>query len=333
MTGPGSRDHSRVGCLTWTAMADERDGVPAHRTVTTWGLCAGAVVAALVAVFGGGDSVTAVALGAAVVGLVPWVLVAAGINVNLWVFAAISLTCAAFIVIGEGNEGGMFPVMLMVVWVAHGSGSWTLNATVLTASIGVLVVATLRAGSADETGLVYMTAGLGISWLSGQLLRRQEGLTRQLREMDELRVRHAAELERTRIARDVHDVVAHSLTIAMLHITGARRALRAGTDGADDALARAESVGRESLESIRRVMGQLRDSVDASSPDPGNAGLSGLVDRYRSGGLEVEYELDVPSGLDPTSGLVLYRVVQESLTNVLRHAPRRGVPPRRSYRP
>ena len=171
--------------------------------------------------------------------------------------------------------------------------------------------------------MVYFIGGIGISWLAGRMLRRQELLNQDLQEMNELRVEHAAVAERARIARDVHDVVAHSLTVVMLHLTGARRALAADPAQADQALARAELVGRESLDSIRQVMGLLRDPGGGTDvPVPGLADLPALIDGYRAGGLDIQSDLSsMPTDADAAVGLVVFRVVQESLTNVLRHAP------------
>lgn len=309
------------------AIPSDPHAEPGHAVSTTLVLSLAAVAAALIAIFGSDDSFTSVTVGAALVGLVPWALVAGGLRVPVPVFAAIALGCAAVIVVVDGNEGGMFPVMLMVVWVCRATGDWPIHAAVLTIGVGLLVSTTIRENSAHEAGLVYFTGGLGISWLAGMMLRRQETLTVELRAMNELQVEHAATAERARIARDVHDVVAHSLTVVMLHLTGARRAIRTEPARAEEALARAETVGRESLDSIRQVMGVLRDHAgDRATPSPGLAEVRTLLDGYRIGGLGIEATIDDPLhdravGADPSVGVVVYRVIQESLTNVLRHAP------------
>ena len=89
----------------------------------------------------------------------------------------------------------------------------------------------------DEAGIVYFLGGMGIAWMSGAMLRRQEALTAQLRSMRDVEVEQLAAAERARLAREVHDVVAHSLTIVMLNLTGARRALATQPQRADEALA------------------------------------------------------------------------------------------------
>ena len=127
------------------------------------------------------------------------------------------------------------------------------------AGLAALVELTIDKGSADDSGIIYFAGGLGISWMSGALLRRQEALTAEVRAMRDVEVERRAATERAHLAREVHDVVAHSLTVVMLNLTGARRALSTDPAGADAALARAEVVGRDSLDSIRQVMDLLRE--------------------------------------------------------------------------
>jgi signal transduction histidine kinase len=145
-------------------------------------------------------------------------------------------------------------------------------------------------------------------------------LTAELAALGALQVEHAAGAERERIARDVHDIVAHSLTVVMLHVTGARRMLATDPDRAAEALERAEEVGRESLDQIRGVVGLLRSGDDGANPGLGD--VEGLVERFRRSGIHVTTTIDVDQlgDVDPTTGLVAYRVVQEALSNAVRHA-------------
>ena len=290
-----------------------------QRLSTTLVLALAAVGCALVAIFGEDGSFRAGTIAPALLGLVPWALEAAGVRVPPALFAAWSLGCAAAIVLWQENPGGMFPVMVMVVWVLRETGDLRITVPTLVVSAGLITGLAIMDGSAHENGLFYFLGGIGISALSGMMLRRQELITAELAAMNELRVEHAAAEERARIARDVHDVVAHSLTVVMLHLTGARRVLATDPQAADEALARAESVGRDSLESIRQVMGLLREP--GREAVPGIAELPSLLDAYRAGGLAVDASIDDVRAVDPATGLVVYRVVQESLTNALRHAP------------
>ncbi|QYJ03208.1 hypothetical protein KUV85_12790 [Nocardioides panacisoli] len=144
--------------------------------------------------------------------------------------------------------------------------------------------------------------------------------------------------ERQRIAREIHDLVAHSLSVTLLHLTGARHALRdlAGAgDGAspgagdgdgtvaevDAALGDAEQIGRQAIADIRRTVGALADGPAETHPLPGAEGIEGLVQQMRDAGMRVTYDGSGPVGsLPPVAGLGLYRIAQESLANVAKHA-------------
>ena len=197
-------------------------------------------------------------MAAALLGLLPWALVVGGVELPPWLFAVMALVPAGYIVVVDDNPGGMFPLMLLVVWIDACRRAGSSSGATIGAAAACIVALGIEQG-AHESGMVYFLGGLGISALAGAMLRRQEVLTSELQAMRDLQVEQLAATERTRIAREVHDVVAHSLTIVMLNVTGARRALATQPERADEALARAETVGRESLDSIRQVMGLLRD--------------------------------------------------------------------------
>ncbi|MEJ7722374.1 MAG: hypothetical protein WKF58_18955 [Ilumatobacteraceae bacterium] len=142
--------------------------------------------------------------------------------------------------------------------------------------------------------------------------------------MQQLRVEHAAVEERTRIAREDprrRRPLAHGGDAARHR---ARRVLGSNPARAEEALARAESVGRESLDSIRQVVGLLRageDGRSATEPSqPGLDDLDALVAGYRSAGVDLSVDVRFVD-LDPAIGLVVYRLVQESVANALQHAP------------
>lgn len=155
----------------------------------------------------------------------------------------------------------------------------------------------------------------------------------QLRLLQAERRRHAAQeaeaatTERQRIAREIHDVVAHSLSVTMLHVTGARRMLQTDrdVDEAVDALRSAERVGRQALAEIRRTVGLLSTTSSGTAVLPGVAEIADLVDTVRAAGLDVKYSLaGDPALASPAVGLSLYRIAQESLANVTKHAPGYG---------
>ena len=138
-----------------------------------------------------------------------------------------------------------------------------------------------------DVGAIYFAFGGAFSVLVGVLLRRSTRLADELRVADAELAEAAAREERHRIARDVHDLVAHSLTVVVLHVGGARRVLRSDPDAAEAALVEAERVSRESLDAIRGAVGLLRDDDE---PEVRSLDLERLVTTYRSAGLPVELD-------------------------------------------
>ncbi|GEO34666.1 two-component sensor histidine kinase [Cellulomonas aerilata] len=135
----------------------------------------------------------------------------------------------------------------------------------------------------------------------------------------------AAAAERARIAREMHDVVAHSLSVMIALADGAGAAMERSPDRAREALDELSGTGRAALADMRRVLGALRDAEAPLDPQPGSVDLDHLVDRFRTAGVPVRWTRTGPA-LPADAGLQLavYRIVQEALTNVLRHAPGTG---------
>jgi signal transduction histidine kinase len=133
--------------------------------------------------------------------------------------------------------------------------------------------------------------------------------------------------ERRRIARELHDMVAHHVSVMGVLATASRRTLRRDPDAADEALATIEETGRTVLREMRRLLDVLRtepDPYDPLAPAPGLSSLAGLVEQVREAGLPVTLATsgDVgreDRGMDPGVALTVYRIVQEALTNVLKH--------------
>ena len=173
-----------------------------------------------------------------------------------------------------------------------------------------------------NTPALYL-AFIGIGWIVGLLMRSQQELLVKQRQMQDQLAEHAAADERRRIAREVHDVIAHSLSVTLLHLTGARHALQHGGSDEDTvrALQRAEHLGRQAMADIRRTVGLLDVEATARTPEPGIADISTLVEDFSRAGLNVT--LHVSGRLDDISaagGLALYRIAQESLANIAKHA-------------
>jgi signal transduction histidine kinase len=139
---------------------------------------------------------------------------------------------------------------------------------------------------------------------------------------EQLAWQQAAE-ERRRIARDVHDVVAHTLAVTMLHVTAARMAVKRSEPGAaEEALEEAERQGRASLADVRRIVRLLRadDTGELDAAQPGLSDVDALIEGYRQAGLPVAFTGSIEhSPLSANAELALFRVLQEALTNAARH--------------
>lgn len=148
-------------------------------------------------------------------------------------------------------------------------------------------------------------------------------LNAQLAEQAEQLADTAKLEERTRIAREMHDVIAHSVSLMVVQAGAARHLLDKDPVQSRGALSAVEEVGREALTELRRTLGMLRDdgAPSALTPQPGTEQIPELVERARASGLQVEYAVEGdPRGVLPGASLTLYRVVQEALTNVTRYA-------------
>ena len=168
----------------------------------------------------------------------------------------------------------------------------------------------------------FWSMGALVSAAFGTVLLYQRRLTTELAEAQERLATQAAGEERRRIAREVHDLVGHSLTVVLLHVTGARRLVRRDPDEAETALADAERVGRSALADIRRTVALLREEGEGRAPTPTAEDLEALIAESRAAGMVIESAVPAAvTALDETTGLVVYRIVQEALANAARHAP------------
>jgi signal transduction histidine kinase len=162
-------------------------------------------------------------------------------------------------------------------------------------------------------------AALGLSWTLGLLARavRRSRSSRDAQFAAEKDV--VVEQERNRIARDMHDVVAHSLAVVIAQADGARYAREADPGAVDVALATISTTAREALGDVRILLSQLRHS-QGETPQPVLADLDPLVEQLRSSGLIVSREtLGTERPLATGQQLAVYRIAQEALTNALRH--------------
>ncbi|MDM7888367.1 histidine kinase [Curtobacterium sp. RHCJP20] len=165
-----------------------------------------------------------------------------------------------------------------------------------------------------------------LPWLAGLVrrARRSASMSREAQlvaERDAARADRAVavEQERVRIARDMHDIVAHSLAVVIAQADGARYAARTDPAVADQALATISSTARSALGDVRELLGALRHE-QGTAPTPEAADLEVLVSEMREVGLDVRVNREGdPTGLPTTTQLAVYRIVQESLTNAWKH--------------
>jgi signal transduction histidine kinase len=181
-------------------------------------------------------------------------------------------------------------------------------------------------------GLWVMTTALLViaPWAFGTLARTRRAYVAQLIDRGERLEREAAQQaalaaseERSRIAREMHDIVSHGLSVMVVQADGARYAAAKDPDAAARALQAISDTGREALTDMRRMLGLLRspDGTTGTRPQPGIADLAALLDQAAASGLRLRAEVEQPlPTVDTGVGLVVYRVLQESLTNVRKHA-------------
>jgi signal transduction histidine kinase len=162
-----------------------------------------------------------------------------------------------------------------------------------------------------------------VGWLAGALVRVTRLYAEQRRATREQRASRAVAEERNRIARELHDVIGHSVSVMTVQATAVRRTLEPDQDKEREALLVVEQTGREALAEMRRVVGVLRrpEEGPALAPQPSLEHLDQLVAKAREAGLAVDLRIEgepvqLAAGLDLTA----YRLVQEGLTNTLKHA-------------
>jgi signal transduction histidine kinase len=224
--------------------------------------------------------------------------------------------------------GGLVPIAIATYTVSRRDDSlaarhaWAVGPIILLA--GMLHVPELRL-------LTNIAFGVGLYaavWGAGRVMRRLASQRAELADaLAQLQVEQQARrdeavlLERSRIAAEMHDVVAHAVSLMMLQVGAARMRLETDRTEVPDQLRAAETTGRAALDELRRTLGVLRRSDEPPrQPLPGLSVLGPLVDGFRDAGLEVEIDVDELVGLPASVELAVYRVVQEGLTNALKHA-------------
>ncbi len=208
------------------------------------------------------------------------------------------------------------------------------SAIIAGVSTGVLAIAAyvliiLRGGDTGIGQMVFYWLSFSGLWLLGLILKLyRESAARATRRAAlfaqdrELRAREAVAAERNRLARELHDGVGHALNIVVLHAQGAQRIMQTKPDLAREALASIEAAGRQALADVERMLGVLRsEEDDVLAAQPGLGQVNVLAAQVTEAGLPVSVHVEgAPVPLPASVDLTAYRIVQESLTNSLKHA-------------
>ncbi len=248
-----------------------------------------------------------------------------------WTAVVGSLTVLGNYALGTPGPGGA-QLIGMGILVGHAAAVLPARRGALTAAVSTLAV--LASGFALNPspweGFFYLLV-TGAAWGVGALVRQLQTRSRELQVLaarlaaqQEAVAESAVVAERSRIAREVHDSVAHSVSVMVLQMGGLRRLLPEEPE-AQEVLLGLERLGREAVDEMRRVVGILREGVGEAgsgpAPQPSVSRLDAVLDDLRAGGLAVELRVTgEPVELPPLVDVSAVRVVQEALSNVLRHA-------------
>lgn len=282
--------------------------------------------------FGAADASlgTEEAVGAVLIGSA--VLIAAWSPAASVAVMALALSVPVLATAGLPGFGGVHLIASMLV-VGYAAFRMSLRSGLWAYAVSVLVPAlTIVARGEEPYEFIFYSLVLGPAWAVGSLLRRERGrslqlqqLAAELRSEREQRAHVAVAAERTRISRELHDAVAHNVSVMTLQVGVVRRRLEARTDLAEEAqtLTQAEGSGRQAVDELRRIVGLVRGDEDESlSPLPSLGRIDELVRPVRATGAQVDVTVrgdvsTVPDAVDISA----FRILQEAVTNCLRHAP------------
>ena len=220
----------------------------------------------------------------------------------------------------ESQLGGVAIIALYSVGRYAGDSRWgQVGVAVAVAEVSVdLLNDPAPWGEAVFGGVVMFVA-----WYVGRRVQLRTERAAELRREQAAEARRIVIEERTRIARELHDVVAHRVSLMTVQAGAAKAVAAEDPEGALRAMGAVEEAGRQALDELRHLLGVLRPEtgLDGLGPQPGLADLPRLVEQTRGAGLDVSLATDgVPAELPARVDLFAYRIVQEALTNVLKHA-------------
>jgi signal transduction histidine kinase len=257
-------------------------------------------------------------------------------RVPIWALA-VCLACAISQLFGPGPMPSDLAVLVLIYTIAaYRPRRYSVPALIVClfgAVVATVVWTPLQQdGRIDGlyAGALMFGGSALVAWTIGDSMRFRRGYYAALEERANrleadrhVQAKMAAAAERARIARELHDVIAHNVSVMVVQADGAGYAMRSDPAKAEAALAAIASTGRQALNEMRALLGVLRTADDqaALAPLPGLGELRELLDQARSAGLQVSYTLSgAPRDLPEGAELAAYRVVQESLTNTRKHA-------------
>ncbi|MEV2216843.1 sensor histidine kinase [Streptomyces sp. NPDC050997] len=240
--------------------------------------------------------------------------------------------------------------LLVIVYTVAATGARWASRLALATGLCAATVAQLRWPNADSGALgnvaqmIFLTVPFALAWVLGDSIRTRRAYFAQLEERAarlekerEAQSKVAVAAERARIARELHDVVAHNVSVMVVQADGAAYVLDAAPDQAKKALETISSTGRQALAEMRRLLGVLRTGEHQEGgeyvPQPDVEQIEDLVEQCRGSGLPVDFKVEgtprpLPSGVELTA----YRIVQEALTNTRKHGgPNAGASVRLVY--
>jgi signal transduction histidine kinase len=251
-----------------------------------------------------------------------------------WPAAVLLIALTGFTLAGTATGfaaliGGLTAALSLGLYAKHQNLAWVI---VLASSI----VISLEFGRGQTStlpipGAVLPFVLLGAAFLAGREIASRQRQADQQRErahqLEQERaeaVAAAAETERRHIARELHDVVAHSVSVMVVQAGAARKVMDEKPDAARESLLAVEASGHEAMAELRRLLGVLSENGSEApplAPQPGMAGLDALIARVKEAGLPVELRVEGrPEALPPGVDVAAYRIVQEALTNALKYA-------------
>ncbi|HEY5317378.1 MAG TPA: histidine kinase [Solirubrobacteraceae bacterium] len=238
------------------------------------------------------------------------------------VLACAALVTAGVAVLGSGDSAnvGWFAMCVLAVWCVLAAGR-SVGLTIWAAS---LVLFGVEAWFRHDPGWGAWAVGTTFSTLAALIVQHERSLLDQLRAAQAGLAERSRADERNRIARELHDVIAHSLTVSLLHVSSARLAVEYDPADAARALEEAERLGRQSLSEVRSIMGMSRSDTgdEIAAPVPRIDAVGELVDQFRRAGADISLSLEGDlTHVPATTGATAYRIAQESLTNAAKHAP------------